>query len=391
MTGGVAIIGGGILGTLLAREFDQILPKTGKDEPQIVIADLPDDDVDFDAEQVATRHTQGVIHRGSAYLRIPKDKEIDSFTPSELVPLFVEAGDFWSNMAQQSPSFRSKTIVGFRAKNIARTHRRVFDNANKIKAVDAQVPSFLKEMTAAYESREFTLDVPAFIQQVRSNFSQRVKRISSSVELLGSTLDPVVKLDCGKKCKAGLVVLAAGTGNYELLRQLGTEFESPAQLISILCVLVPAKIAIDHTIVLPDGSRSAILVSLKADDDSSFLLFQPTGKGSSEAETIAEFRSLFPTFWTSSCQHGFCQLPFEVGPDEAERRNGGSIVQKDNVIAAWPARLTLAPLLAKHLALVPVNPGPVEFPQERFDSGAPQICQPFWNVIRSRFKRCDQN
>ncbi len=238
----------------------------------------------------------------------------------------------------------------------------------RIEAVSpADYPVLFKAASVAgnlYRLPDFVVDTPSLLQQLANPHADHLFAYNGPTPQFTSEPDGRLQQltlqagDTTLELAARQFVLAAGEGNADLLTAAGVDTARtqtrPLHMVYVKQRDLPA--AYVHCIGADFSMKPALTVTSHPDDHGMMTWYlggdlAETGVGRSADEQIQAAREtmkkLFPWIDLQSAQWGCFPINrAEIAYDNNNRPDDASMLVKHNLIATWPTKLTLAPVLA---------------------------------------------
>ncbi|MXY89022.1 MAG: FAD-dependent oxidoreductase [Gammaproteobacteria bacterium] len=265
-------------------------------------------------------------------------------------------------------------------------------------AAPDEIPEILRGRGAVYRLPDFVLDSSSLIEALSAPQRNRIQRVdadSSQFIHLGDKRNLRVRIDEEPvEIQARRYVFCAGEGNEKLIEQAGLTRPPGCQLRPLKMVSVSSSTLPPlFTHVLGEGlaANPALTVTShrNAEDEPVWYLggeLAEAGAARSEEEQEETakglLRKLFPNLEIDD-MHWRCLDINRAEPASARGRrpDNAAIASEDDIIVAWPTKLTLAPALAdivlQHLRDEGITPE--QHPDSLPDGPSPPHGRPFWS------------
>ena len=273
-----------------------------------------------------------------------------------------------------------------------------------------EVPEFLRGRGKLYRLPDFVVDPRSLIETLAAPHSARIHAIDRAIEFRQCGDGRLLHTRMGGgsvRIKARRYVFCAGEGNGRLIRQSGLSMP-PCQSRPLKMVAVSgAMLAPVFLHALGEGLRATPRLTLTSHRNGSgapvWYLggeLAEAGVNRSDARQIEAAASLLAellpkTDWNDLRWRCLDIARAEPASPGGRRPDRAVIVAEQDIIAAWPTKLTLAPALADTVLDKLRDDGVEPAPQTdspavgeaappapsipAISSGAPPIAQPFWN------------
>ena len=223
-----------------------------------------------------------------------------------------------------------------------------------------------------YQLQDIVLDTRSLVAQLASQHHKNISTGPYRIESSDSAISSLVLAD-GSRVSAAAYICCAGTGNGELVRQLGLPVSMQVRPLCQVIVSgdnLPQLFA--HAVNLKSGDKPRLTITTHESDNGSFCWYiggqlAETGVTRSDDEQISfaksELASVFPWMNFDDCEFSVCRIDRAEASQADQRRPDTPYANKfGNTIVCWPTKLTLAPMLgdmvAQLLDIAPSNQAP---------------------------------
>jgi glycine/D-amino acid oxidase-like deaminating enzyme len=345
----VLIAGGGVAGMLVATKLCEQGFRCVLIEPSALAAEQ-------------SGHSHGYIHRGYIYLRA------EDYLVRQLRSAREQWEEYISKPTQVVPCSKD-SLIGFMngevAKYATQTWRAAELPLNEIN--ESEWPSALKQtpLTAVYRTDEQSFD----FTRVMLNLLARMKTcklVHGSVVRLS-----IRKMECcsveiqvqgnSHRVKARYVVLAAGRGTAEILSNTLGKFRSVPNVRTSYMLVLKGEALEPISAILPEHQFYGLFMVSRQDTQgavwlvSNYLSYgglcgdRDVAARTWTRATLKTLDKIFPMLKDANISCGIYVAPKAEFRRDPERLPEGKIAEKiglQNVLAIWPTKLTLSPLIA---------------------------------------------
>ena len=345
-------------------------------------------------------HSQGIIHGGLKYALngslsgaaraiadmprrwrdcIEGNGELDLSACRVLSPHYY----LWSGAGLRA---RMKSFLGSKA--IA---------GKAISARPGEIPEILRGRGAVYRLPDFVVDAPSLIESLAAPHQDRIHAISAqALEFNRVAAGRELNLRLGERhvtLRAQRYILCAGEGNEQLIAQAGLNFPRcqlrPLKMVSVSGPSLPALFA--HWLDESWGANPGLTITSHRGGNGETVWYlggelAEGGVARSNEEQIETAGRLLKRLFPMLNFHELLWRCLDINRAEpavaqGRRPDNAVVTSEDDVIVAWPTKLTLAPVLAdmvlQRLGKDGVVPG--KNPALAGLPGPPPLARPFWN------------
>jgi len=222
----------------------------------------------------------------------------------------------------------------------------------------ADLPPVLKNPQfkgKVYRLQDFVIDIQSLLQELARPFHERIHTGEFKLDTVEGKLNSV-RLTDGTQLSAQRYILAAGSGNGELIKQLDLPVRMqlrPLKQVIVKGHNLPELYA--HAVSVKAGNKPRLTITTHYLDDGTPCWYlgghlAEKGVGQSDDALIeqakGELRELLPWVELTHCTYQVLSIDrAEPSQQDHKRPDTPYVRQFGNTIICWPTKLTLAPLL----------------------------------------------
>jgi hypothetical protein len=345
----VLIAGGGIAGLLVAKNLSDLGYRCMLLESTAVASEQ-------------SGHSHGYLHRGYIYL----DSEA-------LVRELRGAKEAWSDLiSDQRSQHTNCSYIGFENRQVAVQASQTWNNCglviNNLPSKRWPKSLMASNLSVVCRTDEQSFNIPQLLENLLPHL-RSVHLITGSVERLstGDSVDRCADIMVDgkpRRVRARFVILAAGTGNSRILSNTIGRFRSlPTTRTSFMMVIRGSALQ-PLSLILPEHQFYGLfLVSRRTKDDVVWLISNYLSYGGLCDErgtagrtwataTLRTLDLIFPHLRRKRLLWGQYAAPKAEFRRDPEKLPGNTAIEKlgfENVLALWPTKLTLGPIIARRV------------------------------------------